>query len=176
MKAKIQALFLIVFCVGMITGCGVNDEDDDYYSGTMQARVNDELIIFDEAYGDRVLTWDWEWTDIQSIIGKKETNTSGATIYITFSFIPVTGTTFHPSCYYSAWNGSQDIDHTNVYYTKSMNTSYSEFSSTVTITSVANNRYKGTFSFKAYDDTENPADSVVVINGEFEIDSDGKKW
>ncbi len=178
MKHKFLTRLIILFYCGLFTSCGFLDEDDKYFNGTMQARVNDELILFDQAYGERILTWDWEWTDIQFIVGETDMNKSGAEIKISFSFVPITGTTFHPSCTYITWTGNYNDNNLNAYYTKRMpeTSQGTQFSSSIVLTSVTNNRYEGTFSFTAYDNEQYPTDSVVVTNGKFEIDSNGKKW
>ncbi len=55
MKTKILIVLVIIFCFGIFTNCSDFDEDEDEenFQGTMQAQINGELIIFDEAYGDR---------------------------------------------------------------------------------------------------------------------------
>jgi len=178
MKTKILSNLLFVCCFLTYASCEFAGEDEDFFNGTMQAKVNEEVIIFDEAYGDLSLSWETgEWSGINHIIGITDMDVSGSEIQIDFSFNPVTGKTYHPSCMYRTWIGKYyDYNNIRAYLTERMNPEGSEFSSTLTFTSVTNNRYKGIFSFTAIIVSNNLTDSVVISNGKFEIASSGKKW
>lgn len=156
--------------------CSKPNGDDDYFKGTMQARINGELIIFDEAYGDRRLGWDGIWSGINNIVGITDRKVSGYEIQIVFPLNQMKGVLYHPSCMYRPWIGDYYNYNQTAYITKAINSANAEFSGTLTFSSVENNRYKGTFSFTGFISDPILKDSIVVTEGKFEIDSDGKKW
>ena len=181
MKSKILSNLIIVFCFLTCASCEFASEDEDFFNGTMQAKVNDALIKFDEAYGDLSLSWETgEWSDINHIVGITDMDVSGSEIQIDFPFNPVTGKTYHPMCMYRTWIGKY-YDYNNIvgYLTRRMNSEGpegSEFSRTLTFTSITNKSYEGTFSFIAYIAEANLKDSLRVTDGKFKIASSGKKW
>lgn len=177
MKTQILSKLIVIFCFGIFISCGILNQDEDNLKGTMQAKINGKLIIFNEAYGDRILEEDWTWSEILEIVGKTDLNDSGYEIQIGFPFNPIKGNIYHPFCMYRPWIGNYyNYNNPTAYLTKRMNPEGLEFSSTVIFTSIANNRYIGTFSFTAYIVSENLNDSIVVTDGKFEIDSDGRKF
>ncbi|KAF0236425.1 MAG: hypothetical protein FD181_2734 [Prolixibacteraceae bacterium] len=175
MKTNIQNILVIIFFTGVFTGCSFLNEEDNF-NGTMDARINDNLIIFDEAYGNRRLGEDLKWSGILYIVGMTKMDVSGYEIQIDFPLNPTKGITYHTSCMFRTWIGNYYDYKQTAYITKSTNSNNSEYTSTITFTSLENQRYKGTFSFTANLVTDNQHDSVVVTNGNFEIDSDGRKW
>jgi len=102
---------------------------------------------------------------------------SGSEIQVDFSFNPVTGKTYHPNCMYRTWIGKY-YDYINIraYRTERMNPEGSEYSSTLTFTSISNSSYEGIFSFTATIVGNNLTDIVALTNCKFEIAISGKKW
>lgn len=167
---------LMICCFSIIISCGILDEEDDSFNGTMQAKVNDELISFDDVYGDRILGDDMTWSGITKLVGKTDITVSGDEIQIDFPFNPAEGSTYHPHCMYRTWVGKYYDYNQTAYITKATNSEYTEFKSSVTFTSITDKSYEGTFSFMAYIVDENLKDSIVVKDGKFEIAASGKKW
>jgi len=176
MNPKILPKLICILSVGIFISCSILKEDEDNFKGTMQAQINGELIIFDEAYGDRILGEDLEWSGIHYIVGKTDLKVSGYEIQIDFPQNPMKGITYHPSCMYRPWIGNYYDYNQTAYITKAVNSENSAFKSTLSFISVENNRYKGTFSFTAFIVNENLKDSIDITDGQFEIDSDGRKW
>ncbi len=176
MKTKILVKLIVIFCLGVFMGCLIPDKDEENFKGTMQAQINGNLINFNEAYGDRRLSWDGSWSGIINIVGITDMKVSGHEIQIGYPYYPMTGISYHPYCLYRPWIGNYYEYKQTAYITNAANSDYSEFTSTLTFTSVVSGRYKGTFSFTAFIVDENLKDSVVVRDGKFEIDSRGKKW
>ena len=102
------------------------------------------------------------WSGKTKIIGKTDLDVSGSEIQIDFSFNPERGETYHPNCMYRTWIGNYHDNNLTVYLIKALNAEYSEFSSTITFTSITNDSYEGTFSFMAYIVDLNLKDSLVV--------------
>ncbi|GAP69556.1 hypothetical protein BA6E_1216 [Bacteroidales bacterium 6E] len=177
MHNRILFKLMFIFFLLVLAGCSKLNEEDDYFKGTMQARINGELVIFDEAYGDRRLSWeDFTWSGIINIVGLTDQRVSGYEIQIGFPNNPSTGILYHPHCMYRPWIGNYHEYRQTAYITKSEDAGNQYSSSTLTFTSVDNKKYTGTFSFTAYIVDSLLKDSVVVTEGKFEIDSGGKKF
>jgi len=177
MKSKILSNLIIVFCFLTYASCEFTNEDEDFFNGTMEAKVNNQQIIFKDAYGDLILGDDMTWSGINKIIGITDMNVTGSEIQINFPNNPLKEKTYHPMCMYRTWIGKYyDYNNITAYITDRMIPEGSEFSSTLIFTSITDKIYEGKFSFMAYIVDENLKDSLRVIDGKFKIASSGKKW
>lgn len=177
MNNKALYFLLASFSLTLIVGCNRLVEEDDFFKGTMQARINGDLIVFGEAYGNRSLSWeDFTLSGIINIVGLTDQRASGYEIQVGFPSNPAMGVIYHPNCMFRPWVGNYYDYQQTAYFTRSEISENERFSSTLTFSSVNDKRFKGAFSFTAYLVDKALKDSVVVREGKFEIDSGGKKF
>jgi len=167
MKTIMGHRFVFLFCILFLLCCS---KDDDYVreSGTMEARINGKLVIFDSASGYGFFDLDNHCNrNFHQIIGGMEFRASdGHTIYLDFRPSQGIGT-YKIFGRYHTWVGEySDYGDNGIFY------SQNEEIGSVTITSVENDRYKGTFYFTAVyngEDYYGLPNVVNVTEGKFDI-------
>ncbi len=183
MKTTLLIRSVIIFCLITCFSCSKDSVDEERFTGTMQAKINGELIVFESASGYGFFDLGKRCSDpFHQISG---VNGFGAFSPGDYANAPPDGQliilNFHPSdgvgthnlsgeyLTYSDWIPpiNKNIESYYQYHFCSETQTHHVEEGSVTITSTANNRYKGTFHFTA---TYGCGDNIVVITeGIFEI-------
>ena len=172
MKTTLIIRNIIIFCLITCFSCSKDSIDEERFKGTMQAKVNGELIVFEGSAGYGFFDLDKGCSDpFHQITGDWEFNAPDGHI-IVLNFHPSDGIGTHNlNGTYLTWegeynNGNNIIGYNQYHFCSETQTHHMEEGS-VTIISTANNKYKGTFHFTA---TDGCGDNIVVITeGIFEI-------
>ena len=168
--------FVLIITILAISSCSKsdNDVDDDlsFTQGTMEAKINGELIVFDQA-GGIAGSFDLENSCnelFEGISGSMYIETPDQhSIHLRFMPSQGVGTYDTLATYYKG-GGTNEL--AIPYYKRpSFNTcrdvssDYSE-EGEVTITSVENGRYKGTFHFTGW---SCDGEKVIITDGKFDV-------
>ena len=184
MKTILKFKHVIIFCLLICFGCSKDSLDNERFSGTMQAKINGELIVFESASGYGFFDLANSCSrNFHQIIGSMEYRTSdGHTIYLNFNPSQGIGT-YNLYGEYHTWIGEYSnygyngIFYHQNYFVAETQTHHKEIGS-VTITSVENDRYKGTFYFNAVyngEDYHGLPNIVNITEGKFEILAEGHR-
>ena len=182
MKTTLLIRSTLILCIAICLGCSKDSIDDERFKGTMQAKVNGELIVFERASGYGFFDLENSCNrNFHQITGGMEFRASdGHTIYLSFNPSQGIGT-YNLFGQYHTWIGEYSDFGTNGifyhqnYFVSETQTHHEEIGS-VTITSVENDRYKGTFYFTAVYNGEDYYGLPNVVNiteGKFEILAEG---
>ena len=182
---KTTNIILLMFLLLTVVSCSKSDDDShDRFEGTMEAKVNGELVKFYSAWGDGSL-------DMQNkclrpyhrIFGDWEARTSNGH-RIVLNFYPSQGIgTYNPVATYTKWEEYKEpLSYNSATYNQhhfdvETQTHYEE-DGVVTITSTGNNRYIGTFYFTAVNENGDAIrlgfpEEVTITEGKFEILKEG---
>ncbi|MEH6538089.1 MAG: hypothetical protein V7719_16935 [Psychroserpens sp.] len=177
MKTTMMHCFLFLFSLLFLLGCS-KDDDNVREFGTMEARINGELVIFANASGYGFFDLENSCSkNFHQVIGGMEFRASdGHTIYLNFRPSQGIGT-YKSNGQYHTWVGEySDFGTNGIFYSQNYfvgeTQTHHEEIGFVTVTSVENNRYKGTFYFTAVYNGEDYYDLPEVVNiteGKFDI-------
>ena len=186
MKTTIIFRFVLAFCLLACIYCSKDvDNEEVTFRGTMEAKINGELIIFDWASGDAYFDLDNScykpFHAIQGVRGFEAFSPSdydkappdGQSIH--FRFDPFFGLGTYNSgastvMMYDNWDGHSNKNiksYSQWYFDSETQTEYIE-EGFVTIISIENGRIKGTFYFTAVN-TMNREEKIFITDGKFEI-------
>jgi len=181
MKATLIFRISLIFCLLTFFCCSKDSLEEDPYQGTMEAKINGELVIFDRAMGEGSIYFPQDCMgSINKIIREVYTEeisngekvVSGHLIFLYLDTSLGTGT-YNPHALYIRKLTSYKMAG---YYQFHINSEHQtiEEEGEVKITSTANNRFKGTFRFTAVNEnldseTLGLPNIVVVTEGKFDI-------
>lgn len=182
---KILLLLTVLLLVFLFTTCSKKEDDEKIkFQGTMEAKVNGKLVIFEHASGYGFYDLDNHcYKNFHQITGGMEFRASnGHTIYLNFKPSHGIGI-YNPNGEYHTWLGNySDYGDNGIFYHQnyfvSETQTHSEEIGSVTITSMENDRYKGTFYFTAVyngEDYYSLPNIVNITEGKFEILAEGHK-
>ena len=156
-------LITIIYVMSFMN-CSKDSISEEPFSGTMQAKINGELVVFDTAYGNSFFDLERScYEKFHKLFGSME-NKEGVGHSINLGFSPSQGVgEYSLNAQYTIWTGPYYDRNNSVGY--GFNHLCNE--GMVTITSTSNNRYKGVFNFVVKDNECN--DTIIVTDGEFEI-------
>ena len=173
---KTTKLLLVLLLSLFFVDCSKSDDDSqDRFEGTMEAKINGELIIFERAHGDGSFNMAEDCIEdfhmVKGVIGFDNSSPEGHLINLYFRPSQGLGT-YQPNATYLTYSNWVDQSVTLI------STGYHQYhfcvetqthtleEGSVTITSTENDRYKGTFYFTAVRRCDK---MVVVSEGKFEI-------
>ena len=167
-----KTITFLLFTV-LLLACSKSDDSDDSFTGTMEAIINGELVVFDYAHGNGHFDLDNSCIEpFGSITGSTEDQiTDGHSISFHFDALHQGVGTYNTLASYIRRsgpynNGFNYTVYSSERYCEEDQTYYME-EGEVTITSTDNDRYKGTFRFNL---SYGCGDDVVVItDGKFDI-------
>ena len=179
LKNVLKIGFVLIISAIVTLGCSRIDyvPDFDFIQGTMETKINGELIVFDYAGGSPG-SFDLEYScnelDI-GIEGSMDMETPDKhSIGLDLMPSQGVGTYDNGATYYA---GGSRYELATAYYKRphlnaclDAQTDYKE-EGEVTITSVDNGRYKGTFHFTAW---SCDGEKVVITNGKFDVPTESE--
>jgi hypothetical protein len=167
---------LVFFLFLTICSCSKSDDDNqDLFEGTMEARINGELYIFDRASGQASFDLDngcfKDFHAVTGSIGFDGISSEGHSIILYFKPSMGLGSYQPYGRYmtYKDWNPSNTLitqGYNQDHFCVETQTHQIE-DGLVTITSTSNGRYKGSFYFTGCDGCCN--ETVIISEGKFDI-------
>lgn len=180
MKTNHIKIALIIISFFTFFSCSKDSSDENRFEGTMEAKINGELVTFHSAWGDGSYNLDEGCIEpFYRVFGTwEEQVANGHTVIL--NFYPSQGLgTYNPVASYSKWEEFIEPLWYNsaTYYQNHFDVetqTHFEEVGEVTITSTANNRYKGTFYFTAVNENGDAIrlgfpEIFVITDGKFEI-------
>lgn len=172
---KTNIIFLLFLSL-LFFSCSKNDNDNqDRFEGTMEAKINGELIIFERATGDGSFNMTEDCIEdfhmVRGAIGFDNSSPEGHLINLYFRPSQGLGI-YQPNATYITYSDWYDQSVTlistgyNQYHFCVETQTHTLEEGSVTITSTENERYKGTFYFTAVRSCDA---TVVITEGKFEI-------
>ena len=175
----------------LLFGCGADSMEEERFVGTMEAKINGKLVVFENTYGSGSFNLEKGcYENFDEISGVNGFQSFSPRDYdkapqegqvLTLNFNPSMGLEtykmgegiYNVSAHYGYYENWTPPDYLNpTYYNQSHYCNdiagiYSEEGS-ITILSTDNNRYKGTFYFTAIN-IDSCEEIVVITEGKFEI-------